>query len=204
MQFNGSCPPLVVPFVDPILIAAASFKNRASVRRGKAYALQVTLAMPALVGGRRLAASKEKEEEEEEQQQQRELRGFKKPLNTTDYALLVTVPAGGAADVMYRRTVVRPGLKPAALKKPQVQGNGDLLWTRVPMPRYMDKAYTRTFKVRKRRQAGVGARSCWVLLGGSGSVGGLVSDWGSIDVVGCNPVTNPLHSKSLKQRCCSR
>lgn len=162
--FDTSCPALVTPsptlsptlsptpapVTDPIHIAAASFNNRASVRRGMSYALKVTLTMPALVGGRRLIA-----------EDQRELQGAnsahtnKKPLNATDYALFVTVPRGGAVDMLtYRRTVVRPQLKPASLKKPQVQSNGDLLWSRVPMLRYMTKAYTRTFKVKK----GVGMR----------------------------------------------
>lgn len=68
-----------------------------------------------------------------------------KPINSTDYALLVAVPAGGA--VTYRHTAIRPGLKPGTLKKPSLQSNGDLLWARVPTPLYQSKNATRTFKV---------------------------------------------------------
>lgn len=100
------------------------------MRRGRSYTLQVTLTMPALGGG----ASNSPH-------------GSKTPVNTTDYALLVTAPAGGAANAAYKRAGVRPALKPALLKKPQVQSNGNLLWARVPMPRYQGKAFTRTFKV---------------------------------------------------------
>ena len=127
------------PVTDPITIAAASFKNKATVKRGKIYSLQVTLTMPAPTDGRRLV----KEEEA------RELMGGntanKKPANTTDYALLVTVPTGGATNVVYRRTSVHPALKPASLRKPAVQQNGDLLWARVPIHQYTSKAFTRTF-----------------------------------------------------------
>jgi hypothetical protein len=129
------------------MIAASSFKNKATVKRGAYYKLQVTLTMPALTPGRRLA--------EEQEEKGRELKGIntapmnKKPTNTADYALMVTVPAGGAASVTYKRSSVRPAPKPASLKKPAVQQNGDLLWASVPMPRYMSKAYTRKFMVRK-------------------------------------------------------
>jgi hypothetical protein len=130
---------VVVPS-DPIQITAASYKNRATVMRGMAYSLQVKLTMPALTPARRLV------------EEERELKGFntaqmnKKPLNTTNYALLVTVPAGGATNAVYRSTSVLPALKPASLKKPAVQQNGDLLWATVPMLRFTSKAYTRTFK----------------------------------------------------------
>ena len=154
------CPPLVLAATDPIQIAATSHKNKATVGRGKFYSLRVTLTMPALMLDRRLV---------EGEQDERELKGGntanKKPANTTDYALLVTVPAGGAANVVYKRTSARPGLKPAALKRPAVQENGDLLWARIPMPQYTSKAYTRTFKVMRRARgmkggmcAGVGSR----------------------------------------------
>ena len=122
-----TCPPLVVQSQDLIAITAASFRNRQSVREGKLYALSVKLELPAAAS---IAAA-----------------ASKKPLNSTDYALLVTVPAGGANNVVYRRTSVRPALKPASLKKPVVQQNGDLLWARVPMPLYASKNSTRLFKV---------------------------------------------------------
>lgn len=112
----------------------------------------MTLTIPALIGGHRLAAEKQ-------EPQPRELQGFKsalaskKPLNTTDYALLVTVPAGDN-QVTYRRSHVYPALKPVSLKKPTTQANFDLLWASMPMPRYMDKAYTRTFMVNN-KEAGM-------------------------------------------------
>jgi hypothetical protein len=145
---------------DPIQIAATSHKNKATVKRGRLYTLRITLMMPAVPLDRRLV---------EGEQEERELKGGntanKTPVITTDYALLVTVPAGGAANVVYKRTSVHPGLKPASLKRPAVQQNGDLLWARVPMPQYTFKAYTRTFKVIRRAGgmkggmcAGVGSR----------------------------------------------
>lgn len=56
----------------------------------------------------------------------------KHALNSTTYALLLDVP--GTGNVTYKRTSVRPWLKPAILKKPATQTGGDLLWADVPMP----------------------------------------------------------------------
>ena len=66
----------------------------------------------------------------------------------------MTVPAGAT----YRRSFVSPALKPASLKKPQVQSNGSLLWPTIPMPLYQAKNSTRKFKV-------------WMLMDGVGGTG---------------------------------
>ena len=116
------------------------------MRRCQTCLLQVTLTLPAVNTGRRLY----EKEQDEEQERGLGVKGAphnKRPLTTTDYALLVTVPGGGAANVTYKHTLVHPKLKPAALKAPAVQSNGDLLWARVPMPRYQSKSFSRTFKV---------------------------------------------------------
>lgn len=113
---------------DPIEISASSYGNRAYARRGSLYALQVRLTLP---GSTNPAHA-----------------GSHKPINTTDYALLVTVPTGGA--VTYKRAAVSPKPKPRSLARPTVQSSGNLLWPRVPMPLYWQKQSTRTFKVRGR------------------------------------------------------
>ena len=73
----------------------------------------------------------------------------KHTLNSITYALLLEVP--GTGKVTYKRTSVRPWLKPTNLKKPATQTGGELLWADVPMPLYANKNSTRTFKVRKMR-----------------------------------------------------
>ena len=119
----------------------------------------MTLILPAANLGRRLFAATAEAEAEPEQ---RELKGWtgagKKALNSTDYALLVSVPASST----YKSTAVSPGrFLPAAWKKPAVQSNGDLLWARVPMPLYQAKNSTRKFKAREckdERKGGAWAR----------------------------------------------
>lgn len=124
---------------DPVVLAAS---GSGTVPVGGPISLLVALTVPAASLGRRLQAEDDG----------RELKGWgaasHKPLNTTNYALLVTVPGGGAANVTYKRTRVAPRLKPASLKKPVVQSNGNLLWPTVPMPLYQNKNSTRKFKVR--------------------------------------------------------
>lgn len=102
--------------------------------QGGSYAFQVTLTLPQAISTTQLKSGGAGSA------------WGKKLLNTTDYALLVTVPAGGQAT--YKHTGVSPGLKPASLKRPTVQQpSGDLLWARVPMPLYQNKNSTRRFKV---------------------------------------------------------
>lgn len=122
---------------DPINIVASSHKNRASVRRGKMYTLQVTLTLPA-ASRRRLEATTKRELLQAHN-------GKSTPVSTTNYAVLVTPPAGNA--VAYRRTSVAPTLKPGSLRKPQVQTNGGLLWPTMPIHRYAAQASTRTLRV---------------------------------------------------------
>ena len=99
---------------DRVRIAAT---GNPSVRGGCKYRLLVTLTLPAASYGRRLQG------EEEEGRELKPAAGsssMKKPLNTTDYALLMTVPGGGAVNAAYKHTLVSPGMKPGSLKKPQV------------------------------------------------------------------------------------
>ena len=98
-QINPTdCPALVL--ADPIQIAAASFKNKATVRRGALYKLQVTLTLPAANSANRRLL------EEAQRELNNAPHGSKTPVSTTDYALLVTPPAGQV--VTYRSTGVRP------------------------------------------------------------------------------------------------
>ena len=92
------------------------------MRAGQLYRLRLTLTLPA-------------------DDTRRELTN--KPLDITDYALLLDVPSG----VTYKSTAVHPALKPWSLKNPKKQTGGDLLWEEVPMSQYASKAYKRTFKV---------------------------------------------------------
>ncbi len=125
---SSDCPPLVFA-TDPIAIAAASYKGRNSVRAGKLYKLLVTLTLPADNARRELKF---------------EFNATKPAvLDTFDYALLLVVPDGAT----YKRTAVKPALKPWSLKKPEVQTGGDLLWEEVPMSLYATQASTRTFYV---------------------------------------------------------
>lgn len=157
MVLQTTCPPFVLvtgtptssptatPVVNEPISIAASSAGRSNALRGALYVLRVVVTLPA-VTSRGLEA--DQAEQAEEQEEGRELLGWgsgHEPLNTTAYAVRVTVPAG--SQVTYKRTSVSPGLKPAALKTPAVQANGDLLWARVPMPRYQTKAFKRTFKV---------------------------------------------------------
>ena len=109
------------------------------MRGGKYYTLLVTLSLPAAdTLGRRELFTKTSTD--------------KHALNSTTYALLLETP--DADDVTYKRTSVHPRLKPASLKKPEVQTGGDLLWSDVAMRMYASKPSKRTFKVRKIRWGG--------------------------------------------------
>lgn len=112
----------------PIRINAWS--GTQTVRAGQLYSLLVKLTVPAATS---IAAA---------------AGGFhsNKPINTTDFALLVT-SAPGAGVVAYKRTAVRPSFKPASLKAPGLNKGTHVLYPRVPMPLYQRKESTRMFKV---------------------------------------------------------
>lgn len=66
-----------------------------------------------------------------------------KPLDTTDYQLLVTAPAG----FTHRATQADPKLEPTTLLRPELQGANTLLWPRVPLPQYADTRAVQVFRV---------------------------------------------------------
>ena len=113
----------------PIRINAWS--GTQTVRAGQLYSLLVKLTVPAAASIAAAAAG-----------------GFhaNKPINTTDYSLLVTT-APGSGVVAYKRTAVKPTLKPASLKAPGQKNGTQLFYPRVPMPLYQRKESARMFKV---------------------------------------------------------
>lgn len=140
--------------VPPVHISTDAFAHANRLTHGRQFALIVTIDRAAVSNHNVTAAGRHlfNNRNRVHARNRRQPRGanhhnnkalLPTPVNTADFKLLVTAPAG----FVHRVTHADPKLEPEFLLTPEPQGGNALLWARVPIPQYQDVRAVQAFRI---------------------------------------------------------